>query len=105
MTLKELFDLFYKHNEENNVKSQFDDENRLVGIIVFRKDNWKTEYSLESRSYLVASDNKFFIPEMNGRSIFSNSMDGSDRSVRLDDYLFGRNAWKVDYCYLMEDPK
>jgi hypothetical protein len=67
---------------------------------VFKNESWpqrKEDYPLESRSYEFRSDEKYFLPEMGGNSIFATSLDGSDRNVRLDHYL---HMWKVDYCYL-----
>ena len=100
MTLAQLFDAFYKHNEQNGITGQFEDKNALTGVIVFKQESWpkaKTEYSLESRSYRLTSDNKRFIAGMGGNSIYASSLDGSDQGVRLDGYL---REWKVDYCYL-----
>lgn len=100
ITLAELMSAFYKHNEEHNITSQFEDRQALVGVIVFSSSNWPSkDFSLESRSYRFTSDNKFFISGMGGNSIFANSLDGIDRGVRLDWYL---PEWKVDYCYIEE---
>ena len=98
LTFSQLCDAFHKHNEENNVTSQFDDDNRLTGVIVFKSSNWpKTDYSLESRSYRFTSDNKYFVPGMCGNSIFASNLDGTDKCIRLEQYI-GR--WKIEYCYI-----
>ena len=100
LTLSELFKAFYKHNEENNITSQFADEHPLLGVIVFKSENWPNQdFSLESRSYLFSSDNKFFISGMGGNSIFASNLDNTDH-IRLDWYL---RDWKIDYCYLKEN--
>lgn len=70
----------------------------LKGVIVYSQDSFKTEYSLESRSYLVHSDAKYFNCDMGGNSLFGSALDGSDDNVRLDWV-----NWKIDYCYLLED--
>ena len=86
ITWSQLKDAFYKHNEEKGIKSQFEDKEALVGVIVYKQSNFNEEYSEESRSYEVTSDNKYFLPNMNGKSLFGNSLDGQDKMVRLDWY-------------------
>lgn len=100
ITFSKLCDLFYKHNEENNVTSQFEDKNALTGVVVFKDEGVNKSYSLESRSYRFSSDNKYFISDMNGRSIFANNLDNTDKGIRLDWYLV---EWKIDYCYIEEE--
>jgi len=100
MTYGEISDIFYKHNKENNIKNQFEDPNALEAVIVFSSDNWpNNNYSLESRSYKFSSDNKAFLTNMIGNSVFGESLDGTDR-IRIDWYL---HDWKVDYCYLLSN--
>ena len=99
MTLAELYDVFYEHNRAHNVTHQFDDDNRLFGVIVFKPETWPDKnYTLKERSYRVSSDNKAFIPGMGGNSIYANCLDGVDKGVRLDWYI--HDGWIVDYCYL-----
>lgn len=99
MTYKELAELFRKHEESNP-------RTHLTGAIVFSADSWKDEYSEESRTYIVSSDNKAYRPGMGGYSIFGTSKDLTDCGVRLDRYMReekgGKDGWKVDYCYLLE---
>lgn len=58
---------------------------------------------MDSRTYVVSSNNKAYQPNKNGYSIFGNALDGSDPGVRLDHYMAdehgGKNGWKVDYCF------
>lgn len=79
----------------------------LTGCIVFTEDSFKQEYSLESRTYRVSSDNKAFQPNMGGYSIYGSSLDGTDIGVRLEGYMAaergGSKGWKVDYCYMEGD--
>lgn len=99
LTLSQLFDAIREHNLDHSVKSQYSDPNPLNCVIVFKNESWPNravDYSLRSRSYTFRSDEKYFLPEMGGNSIFADSLDGSDRGVRLDRYL---PMWKVDYCY------
>ena len=73
----------------------------ITGVVVFRKDNWEQPYSLKSRSYRVSSNNRAFQSGKIANSIFASSLDGSDRGVRLDWYLYeAEKPWKIDYCYL-----
>lgn len=98
MTFDEICERFAHHNLSHNVTSQFDDDERLTAVVVFKSENWPDkDYSLESRSYRFTSDNKYFISGMGGNSIFANSLDKSDTGIRLDWYL---QEWDVDYCYM-----
>lgn len=79
----------------------------LTGYIVFSQASFDREYSLESRTYEVTSDNKAFRPKMGGYSIFASSLDGSDCGVRLDYYMAdehgGADGWKIERCYMAAD--
>lgn len=100
LTYEQLLDRIRLHNAENSIRSQYSDPNPLNCVIVFKNESWPMrtkEYSLESRSYGFRSDEKHFLPDMGGNSIFADSLDGSDRNVRLDHYL---GDWKIDYCYI-----
>lgn len=99
MTFAEVSDLFYKHNEENGC-TQFSDNARLTAVVVFKQGSWfNAEYTEVQRSYRFVSDNKYFLPDMCGNSIYANCLDGSENGVRLDWYL---GKWEVDYCYIEE---
>lgn len=80
---------------------------KITGVIVFTPESFKKEYSLESRSYEVSSNNKAWIPGMGGYSIFASALDGSDNGVRLEAYMWaehgGKNGWKVAYCYFLDE--
>lgn len=95
LTFAALCEKFIEHNKT--------DKEPITGYIVFRADNWATEYPLDSRTYAVSSTNKRFQTDAISNSIFGNSVDGSDCGVRLDLYMYGNNGkdgWKVDYCYV-----
>jgi hypothetical protein len=98
MTYQELKNLF-RAAERNR--------QHLTGYIVFSPASFTQEYSLESRTYMVSSDNKAFQCRMGGYSIFASSLDGSDRYVRLEQYMSaecaGRDGWQIERCYMMED--
>ena len=99
-TWGELLDIIHKHNEENNIKSQYSDSDYLSCVAVIDNSSFDKKYSLEARSYRFRSDSKFFLPNMMGKSIFANSLDDTDMGVRLDWYLYGDNTWKIEYCYI-----
>ena len=98
MTYREMAKLF-RASEENG--------EHLNGVIVFTLDSFTQEYPLESRSYMVSSDNKAYKPNMGGYSIFGTSIDKTDCNVRLERYMRdekgGKDGWKVDYCYMLDD--
>ena len=74
----------------------------LSGYIVFSQDSFDKPYDERSRTYGVSSNNKAFQSGMGGYSIFGSCLDGTDPCVRLDGYMFGENAWKIEKCYMME---
>ena len=98
MTYKEMAKLF-RDSEENG--------KHITGVIVFSNDSWDRAYPLDSRSYIVSSDNKAFKPNMCGYSIWGTSIDKTDCNVRLEAYMRdekgGIDGWKVDYCYLLDE--
>ncbi len=93
ITYSEMADMFRKYEKDT----------ALVGAIVFTEDSFNQKYPLESRTYIVSSRNKAYMPDMLGYSIFGSCLDGTDQCVRLDHYMKGKKPWKVDYCYLCEE--
>ena len=98
ITYQQLCKLFRSHEEKRP-------KDHLTAHIVFTEDSFTKKYPLESRTYVVSSDNKAFIPGMGGYSIYGYSLDGSDPCVRLERYMAaergGKDGWKVDYCYIV----
>lgn len=94
MTFSDFRSFMVRHNERVNAKV-------ISGIIVFTEDSFGEPYTLESRSYVVNSDNKMFRPKCCGNSLFGSALDGSDCGVKLSEYMRGADGWKVDYCYLL----
>jgi len=91
-------------NRINGVTSPGSCKGEIKGVVVVSQDNWDEKYSLGARSYVVSSSNKAFIDGMCGYSIFASTLDGSD-SCRLENYLeTERGSWKIDYCYMLEEP-
>ncbi len=79
----------------------------LTGYIVFSQASFNKPYSLESRTYVVSSDNKAYRPNMGGYSIYADSLDGSNQNVRLEQYMSaekgGPDGWQIERCYMMSD--
>ena len=79
----------------------------LTGYIVFSPASFTKEYSVESRTYVVSSDNKAYQPNKGGSSIFAVALDGSDAGVRLEQYMAaeygGKDGWQIERCYMMSD--
>ena len=94
MTYQEMKSLFIRANKLHIT---------VTGYIVFTTDSFCREYSEESRTYIVSSDNKAYQPEMGGYSIYGSCLDGTDQCLRLEGYMRGENAWKVEYCYIDMD--
>lgn len=99
----------FRARESANVGTPYHERKHLTGCIVFTEDSFNQPYSLESRTYAVSSDNKAYIPNMGGYSIFGSAVDGSDPGVRLEAYMAaergGKDGWRVDYCYMTEEEK
>jgi len=78
----------------------------LDGYIVFTEGSFTEKYPLESRTYVVSSDNKAYRPNMGGYSIYATSLDGTDKNVRLEAYMAaekgGKDGWKIERCYMKE---
>lgn len=94
ITFEELCDYLENNHDKKGV------------VVIKQHPKWRKEYPLESRSYIVHGDNKYFNPRMCGTSLFGYSLDGTDMGVRLDWYLKDpdkNERWEIDYCYLLED--
>lgn len=100
-TYEELKNIFRKIEEAGK------GEIHIVGYIVFSKDSFNKDYSEESRTYRVSSNNKAFQAHKVGYSIFADCLDGTDTCVRLERYMAledgGNNGWKVEKCYIDAD--
>ena len=94
LTYSELADRF--RNAESEGKKH------LTGYIIFSQESFNKPYDEKSRTYAVSSDNKAFKAGLGGYSIYGSCLDGTDPCVRLDGYMFGENAWKIEKCYMIE---
>lgn len=102
ISFSELASAMIKFNQENGYTTKGNPK-KLKGVIVFSKDSFNKPYTEQQRSYEVTSDEKAFLPNMLGTSLFGDCLDGIDISIRLDWYMGGREGWKVDYCYLLDN--
>lgn len=100
MTYSELKSVF----RESELKGE-----HLTAHIIFTEDTFDKPYTEFERTYVVNSNNKAFQPNMGGYSIYAGSLDGVDRCVRLERYMAdehgGKNGWKIEKCYLVDDEK
>lgn len=102
ITWSEVEKAMWKFNEEHGYKTKGNAE-RLEAVVVFREDSFSRPYTEKERSYQFSSDNKAFLPDQLGNSIFGDCLDGTDLGVRLDWYMkASEKPWRVDYCYLVE---
>jgi len=102
LTWSEIEKAMWKFNEEHGYTTK-GNEKRLEAVVVFKEESWDKPYTETQRSYQFSSDNKAFLPNQLGNSIFGDCLDGKDLGVRLDWYMKdSEKPWKVDYCYLLE---
>ena len=40
---------------------------------------------------------------MGGYSIYGSCLDGTDPCIRLEGYMRGENAWKIEKCYMLKE--
>lgn len=92
ITMSDLWHIMFDFNEKH---PEFQDSSEIGGVIVYKSDNWDTEYSEESRSYEVWNNNRQYQPDKIANSLFGHCLDGTDEGVRLDWY-----NWDVEYCYI-----
>lgn len=95
MSYAELSSLFRSVNDKQLT--------HICGYILFTKDTFDKEYNEDSRTYCVSSNNKAFQSGAGGYSIFASCLDGTDKCIRLEGYLRGDNAWKIEKCYMLKD--
>lgn len=98
LTYSALAALFREH-ESNRGSNE-----PMIGYIVFTTNSFSKEYPLESRTYVVSSDNKAYQAGKKGYSIYGSCLDGTDSYVRLDWYMQEekgpKEGWRVEYCYI-----
>lgn len=95
LSYREMSDVFHHVNDKH--------KEPVCGYIVFSSDSFDKPYSEQSRTYVVSSNNKAFISGAGGYSIYGSCLDGTDQCIRLEGYMRGENAWKIDRCYMKRD--
>ncbi|MCM1296286.1 MAG: YodL domain-containing protein [Muribaculaceae bacterium] len=102
-------DMTYQQMKQRFREKEKEYGEHLTGYIVFSQASFEKPYSLESRTYVVSSDNKAFQPNKGGYSIFASALDGSDNGIRLEQYMAsehgGTDGWQVERCYMLEQPR
>ena len=98
----ETVELTYIELADRFRDAESEGKKHLTGYIVFSQESFNKPYDERSRTYAVSSDNKAFKAGLGGYSIYGSCLDGSDPCVRLDGYMRGENAWKIEKCYLKE---
>lgn len=100
MDYQKLKELFCKH-ESSCPKTHL---TAYITFASFGPEN-KKNYPWESRTYVISSDNKAFQPNMGGYSIFGSCLDGTDRCIRLENYMAdehgGEDGWIVEDCCII----
>ena len=102
LTYAEFCKSMWDFNQKNDITSKGSGATQH-GIIVFKSENWDKPYTERERSYQTSNHNKAFIAGMSSNSIFASCLDGTDKSLRISD-LISDGSWKVDYCYLIDEP-
>lgn len=62
-------------------------------------------YTEQQSTYVISNDNKAFLPNMGGYSIFGSCLDGTDPCLRLDGYIQeehgGKDGWVIEDCCII----
>ena len=95
-TLDEVFVFFKHYNEDYNIDygtSRKPKEIEIKCHVTFGHSNFKDVYTKKQRTYVITnrSGKRFFNMPSGSRSVFMNSIDGTDNGVRYDYY-----DWNVE---------
>lgn len=101
MTYQELKEYFCHHESTSPIPHL----SSYITFSSFGPTETRT-FSNRSRTYVVSSDNKAYLPNMGGYSIFGIALDDSDNGgVRLDHYMQeergGEDGWAVEDCCIL----
>lgn len=98
MSYSELTSLFRQSEREGK---------HITGYIKIAAKGNLAQYSADSLTYEVSSNNKAFIDGMGGYSIYATSIDYSDLGIRLENYLKdergGEHGWEIERCFIKEE--
>lgn len=75
----------------------FRDTQDKYALITYKQENFEKEFSEQSRTYMVSSDNRCFETGKIANSMFGSCIDGTDVGIRLDWY-----KWKIEKIMLLE---
>lgn len=97
-----------KYGELCNILRAAAAEHKTIeAFVTFTPDSFPGKvYTKRERTYLFTSDNKAFIANASGYSIFGDCMDGKDNGVRLECYMAdekgGNDGWKIENCGIVK---
>ena len=104
LNYKRLKDIFRRH-EALQKSIPYSEQTHLTAHIMFTANSFAKAYSPEGRTYIVSSNNKAFQDGMGGYSIFGSCLDGTDKGVRLEQYMReengGSNGWEIEKIELI----
>lgn len=91
----------------NILRSAAAEHKRVEAFVTFTPDSFTgKKYNQVERTYLFTSDNKAFIANASGYSIFGDCMDGKDNGIRLERYMAdekgGSDGWKIENCGIVK---
>lgn len=99
LTWSEMCKKMYQFNTDHGYTRKGNPES-IEAVVVFTGEGMnRDDYTVEQRSYRFSSDNKYFLSDQIGNSIFADCLDGTEHGVRIDWYI---HEWEVDYCYIVE---
>ena len=91
----DLSNLFFELNEKGFPPA--------IGYIVFSADNFDEPFNEEFRTFAISSYNSAFRLDVKECSLFGSCLDGTEQSIRLDDYMKVSGGWKIEKCYMLKD--
>jgi hypothetical protein len=99
LTWSEMCKIMWDYNKEHGYTRKGNPTNIEAVVVFTGKGMNRDDYTEVQRSYQFSSDNKYFLSDQIGNSIFADCLDGTEHGVRLDWYI---HEWEVDYCYMVE---
>lgn len=99
-TLEEVFSFFRQYNEDFNIDYHASRKSKEVVIkchVTFAQSDFKEPLTKKQRTYIITnrSGKRFFDMPSGSRSVFMNSLDGTDKGVRYDYYNWNVESVKL----------
>lgn len=100
MKYQDLKSIFRTHESDHP-------KDHLTAFIRFSSFGHKCDknYTELQSTYVISSNNKAYLPNMGGYSIFGSCLDGTDPCLRLDGYIQeehgGKDGWVIDDCCIV----